>query len=252
MPSLSIRTGLCLLAAGVLVSGGRAEAQRLPAEPAWATTHAATPLPAVPAVPTAAREGRKRGALRTALHGVGGAVVGAWVGYVASQVARSDWEKESNTEFVAYRRRYAGAGAGAGTLLGLWVGGRTGSPPVPRLVEERWNPGAPIGREEIERSGAANAHDVVQSLRPVWLRTRGLSKLDELTTVEGDLEVRVRQGAPTIRVYLDGVQVGGAEALRQIAAPAVASIGFLSATAATMRWGAGHDHGAIVVSSLQQ
>ena len=250
MRSLSLPTVLALLCAGVLVSGGRAEAQRLPPAPAWASSHLSAGAPPTPVV-EAREDAPRRGRLHAVLHGLGGAVVGGWVGYVASQVARSDWEKESNSEFVDYRRTYAGAGAGAGVLLGLWIGGRSGTPPVPQLVEEHRDRNAAIAREEIERSGAANAYEVVQSLRPVWLRTRGLSKLDELTTVEGDLEVTVRPGAPTIRVYLDGAQVGGVEALRQIAAPAVASIGYLNPTAATMRWGSGHDHGAIVVSTRQ-
>ncbi len=80
----------------------------------------------------------------------------------------------------------------------------------------------------------STAYDVVNRLRPQWLRSRGSSSfLDS------------RPSLPV--VYLDGVRHGQIQRLRDIEANALEEIRYLGASAATNRFGTGHPGGAILV-----
>ena len=94
-----------------------------------------------------------------------------------------------------------------------------------------------ITHEEIVNSGASSAYDLVASLRPQWLRGRGLRTLGEAT------------GDETLKVYLDGAPLGPPDAMRQIPLGSVRSLRFLTAAEATQRWGSGHLRGAILIST---
>jgi len=94
-----------------------------------------------------------------------------------------------------------------------------------------------ITREEISESTARSAYELVQSLRPQWLRTRGLSTL------------RQAAGAEDIVVYLDNARLGYREAMRGVALGSIEYLRFFSAREATQRWGGGHLHGAILIST---
>lgn len=120
-----------------------------------------------------------------------------------------------------------------------------------------------ITAEEIATSGAQTAYGLVESLRPQWLRARGIQSLSESThTVgrdgntgapvanSGDSRVTIpNAGRPQVMAYLGRAQLGDARALDQIMAVDVASIEFLSPAQATLRFGANHTHGAIVVNT---
>lgn len=108
---------------------------------------------------------------------------------------------------------------------------------------ERRGSSREITREEIEAAlGASTTFDVVQRLRPQWLRYRGPSSL-------------YRDGA--IVVYVDGIRSGvvvgdgtsttGPNPLSGIAAERAQRILYYSATVATQKFGTGHAHGAIEV-----
>lgn len=97
-----------------------------------------------------------------------------------------------------------------------------------------------ITRETIDasRTSYSNAYQIVERLRPQWLRKRsggGSNEMGMNQEMEGD-----------IVVYVDGTRIGGPQALRGIMADGVASIRFLNAAEAT-RYGTGHQHGAILV-----
>ncbi|MDQ3388804.1 MAG: hypothetical protein M3483_04800, partial [Gemmatimonadota bacterium] len=141
--------------------------------------------------------------------------------------------------------------AGIGALAGLLVSTRSPSISVPRLAREDRGMNADITREDIVRSGSASVFDVVQSLRPTWLRIRGVSKLGEIGTLHGSPgnEV-VIPGEIAIKVYMDGARMGGVESLRQLPAVSVGAIQHFDAAAATLRFGSGHEHGAIVVTTV--
>ena len=88
--------------------------------------------------------------------------------------------------------------------------------------------------DEIKGVSVATAYDAVVRLRPSWLRSRG--------------PISVQQpGAGQVVAYLDGVRVGGADALARIPVSNIVQIEYLSGYDATTRFGVGHDGGAILV-----
>ena len=91
-----------------------------------------------------------------------------------------------------------------------------------------------ITQEEIQKAGtSSNAYNLVRRLEPQWLQKRGRNSIRS----PGD-----------IRVYVQGNRQGGPGALRQIDMIDVKSIQFLQPDEATMRYGSGHDNGAILVN----
>jgi hypothetical protein len=84
-----------------------------------------------------------------------------------------------------------------------------------------------ITAEEIASSTARDALEVVDLLRPQWLRTRG--------------------GPYLPIVYLNNAKYGEIDALREIPAANVAEVRYLSANEATTLYGTGHIGGAIAV-----
>lgn len=107
-------------------------------------------------------------------------------------------------------------------------------------------PGSRLGdpdiltREEIEKSTAATVYDLVQNHRPQWLRTRGLANLAQAA------------GEEDIVVYMDNARLGFRDAMRRVPLGAVQYVQFFTAREATYRWGAGHLHGAILISTQRR
>lgn len=94
-----------------------------------------------------------------------------------------------------------------------------------------------ITPEEVQEaaSSTTTAYALVQRLRPHWLRKRGRSSIENPSD---------------IRVYMNGSRYGSTpQDLRNINAENVASLEFLNAAQATNRYGTGHDHGVILVST---
>lgn len=89
-----------------------------------------------------------------------------------------------------------------------------------------------ISRAEIDAEGPSSAFDLIQKVRPVWLRWRGSTSFTQETDVQ---------------VYLDGTRMGGREALRDIATQDVDTMEHLDARRATARFGSGHVNGAILI-----
>lgn len=84
-----------------------------------------------------------------------------------------------------------------------------------------------ITRAEIEGTDALSALEVVQQLRPTFLRPPG-------------------QSDPVL-VYVDGVRRGGLSELRSLPRETLEEIRYVNANDATLRWGTGHRSGAIEV-----
>lgn len=95
-----------------------------------------------------------------------------------------------------------------------------------------------IVRAEIDKiaNEATNAFDVVQRLRPQFLRTRGSTSLGG-----------TGRTTPYARVVVDGVPRGELDVLRQIPVMSIEEIQYLSGSDASIRFGTGYDGGAIVV-----
>ena len=89
--------------------------------------------------------------------------------------------------------------------------------------------------EEIMASPQASRdmHDVVNALRPNWMRQRGRQSLSTPSVVQ---------------VYLDGVRLsGGPGELRNIEPERVKRVEYLDGSSATTQYGADHMRGAIMV-----
>jgi hypothetical protein len=94
-----------------------------------------------------------------------------------------------------------------------------------------------ITAEEIaatERAGSA--YEIVQALRPNWLRTRA-----------GGTVTNPGAGEPV--VYVDGIRMGGTNMLRQIERSGIVTLQYLDAKDATTRFGTGHSGGVIMVGT---
>jgi hypothetical protein len=93
-----------------------------------------------------------------------------------------------------------------------------------------------IGAEEMGTLRVATAFEIVERLRPAFLRSRGQTSL-------------MTDAAQFAVVYVDGIRQGGPEALHRVAAQDVGEIRYLRARDATTRYGTGHPAGAIEVTT---
>jgi hypothetical protein len=93
-----------------------------------------------------------------------------------------------------------------------------------------------ITYQEMEPLRVPTAFDVVQQLRPEFLRTRGSASVRDPTPVEAV-------------VYLDGVRLGAPATLRGISKETLKEIRYMDANEATLQYGTGHRGGAIVVTT---
>jgi hypothetical protein len=92
-----------------------------------------------------------------------------------------------------------------------------------------------ITAAEIAPHTGGSARQVIERLRPRYLRVRGPSSINNAD-------------ADRIVVYVDGNRMGGVEVLDQIQADDIAEIRYLGAPDATSRYGTGHSAGAIVIT----
>src|SRR5215207_2585336 len=100
-----------------------------------------------------------------------------------------------------------------------------------------------ITADQIVRSKATNAYDLIASIRPQMFTAHGAP------TTRGQQPVTSgRQTAPVV-VYVDNVKVGLIAELKALATLDVREIRYLSPRAATDRWGEHHAGGVIFVTT---
>jgi hypothetical protein len=88
----------------------------------------------------------------------------------------------------------------------------------------------------ISRTGHSSAYDLIQRLRPEYLRSRGPSSLNNITPV-------------TAVVYVDDVRYGELESLRAMSSEHIREIRYINASDATTRFGTDHVGGAILITT---
>jgi hypothetical protein len=188
---------------------------------------------------------RARRSLGTSASVVGGAVVGAWLGYFMSQVVKSDWEGMRAGERAGHRRRFTFSGAAVGAVAGYLVRPRPRAPGVrgPRqpyfyvpLSARHY-----ITRGELQRAPVVNALEAIQTLRPEWLESAHTGT--HAVTQRAPSAV----GDPGIAVYIVDTRVGGPEALAEISIPEIEELRLYAPDDAERRWGSAHPRGAIEV-----
>jgi len=89
-----------------------------------------------------------------------------------------------------------------------------------------------ITAEEVAAAAERNAFDLVQRLRPNWLRPRG---------------TETAQGTVPVVVYVDGMRRGGVDALSSLRLDEVTEMRFLDGPDATLRYGINVGGGVIEV-----
>ena len=92
-----------------------------------------------------------------------------------------------------------------------------------------------IGAEELASRPTLTALQVIEQLRPQFLRVRGISSMGNATT-------------DAIWVYVDGTRMGTVDVLGNIGVHEIREIRYLNPSEATNRWGTGHVHGAIAIT----
>jgi hypothetical protein len=121
---------------------------------------------------------------------------------------------------------------------------------TPAMVSAQDEPQRPritpslITNDEIEERAptAQHAQEIIERLRPQWLRPRrGAVSMSGMTTV------------PAIRVYLNDIrQQGGTDVLRTILRDEVTELRFVNGVDASARYGVDHELGAILVRTRRQ
>ncbi|MCC6931527.1 MAG: hypothetical protein IT359_21235 [Gemmatimonadaceae bacterium] len=95
--------------------------------------------------------------------------------------------------------------------------------------------------DEIEASGATNALDAIQRLRPAMLRGRGAVTLE--ASAGGPVAIMLR---------VDDILVGTIDQATNIAALSIKEIRFLSPPDATTRFGTGYPKGAVLITTKRR
>jgi hypothetical protein len=215
---------------------GTAATQLALAEPGWTLDPAPRELSA-----------RARRTIGTTVSVVGGAVVGAWIGYFLSQVVKSDWEGRGG-ERALHRRRFTFSGAAVGAVAGYLVrprfrpGATELRPPyffVPRTARQY------IARDELRRAPVINALEAVQTLRPEWLEAVQAGSVAATQRASSAVNAEA-----DIVVYVVDTRVGGVEALAEISIPELDELRMYEPAEAERRWGGAHPRGAIEVVPL--
>jgi hypothetical protein len=123
--------------------------------------------------------------------------------------------------------------------LGMACATSRNAPPPPAVDPEV------ITTDQIARSKATNAYDLIATLRPQMLTAHGAP------TTRGQQPATAGRQALPVVVYIDNVKVGAVGELKALGTIDVREIRYLSPRVATDRWGENHAGGVIYVTTNQ-
>jgi hypothetical protein len=123
--------------------------------------------------------------------------------------------------------------------ISVLLGGCASVPATPGVTRD---PNV-ITAEEIAKNPSSNAYELIQRLRPSFLRTRGAVHGAPQPDGSNSFE------KVDLVVYLNESRLGGSEQLRQLQTNDIREIRYYSASDATTKWGTGHSAGAIQIIS---
>jgi hypothetical protein len=138
------------------------------------------------------------------------------------------------------RTLFVGAAlAGAASCASSGTAGQPAEPQTSTVsspqTRQRKDPNV-ITEAELASRSTLTARQVIEQLRPQFLRVRGTTTLGNAQT------------ADVIWVYFDGTRMGTVEVLNNIGAHEIREIRYLNPSEATNRYGTGHVQGAILVT----
>jgi hypothetical protein len=180
---------------------------------------------------------------------LGGAVLGAGLGFFVSHVIMGDWTDQGGHQIDRSLWATVGGSVGLAVAFSFPLSSQRGGDPR----------GLPLGRDyigagELLAHGVANAYQAVTLLRPEWTQIRGEQSLEgglDPVIIGGRGEVIsgtvLPSEASTIQVYLDDLNIGGIEALHTVEVALIRGIYFFNAAKATVRWGGRNPQGAILI-----
>ena len=102
-----------------------------------------------------------------------------------------------------------------------------------------------ITTDQIARSKATNAYDLIATIRPQMFTAHGAA------TTRGQQPTTAGRQALPVVVYIDNVKVGFVPELKALGTLDVREIRYLSPRVATDRWGENHAGGVIYVTTNQ-
>ena len=120
--------------------------------------------------------------------------------------------------------RYLGLITIAATLGCATTSGTTGASSNSNIITE----------QEITSANVSNAYEVIQKLRPNFLRSRGATSI-------------TNKAPETANVYVDGQRYGDTNSLRNIAAMNVAGIRYYSVSEGAIKFGMDNPGGVIEI-----
>jgi hypothetical protein len=129
--------------------------------------------------------------------------------------------------------------AGAAGCASSGTAGQAGEPQTSTVsspgARQRKDPNV-ITEAELSSRSTLTARQVIEQLRPQFLRIRGTTTLGNAQTSD------------VIWVYFDGTRMGTIDVLNNIGAHEIREIRYLNPSEATNRYGTGHVQGAILVT----
>ena len=93
-----------------------------------------------------------------------------------------------------------------------------------------------IQLEQIREQHVSDAYDLIRTLRPQWLRSRGHRSF------------HFNKTAPDLTVYVNDSKYGDIDSLSSIPTEQIKEIRFMNAGEAAIRYGWNHSGGAILIS----